>query len=172
MSPAFPSHDIRAIPYDISDGGKLDVIVFGYYFAAPSSYTPNRSEVQFLQNLGDGQFVDVTDSIRPDWDTSGYVGYFPQLLDINQDGRLDLFLSQPDFLDWYNSTSMLLQQQDGRFLDTHRDLLVANIDPFGGQGVVAVGPNERRYLVSEGAWSYEKPLTSNICLKLLIGPFH
>ena len=160
MSPASPSHDIRAIPYDFSDDGKLDVILFGYFFGAPDEYTPNRSEVQFLENLGAGQFIDVTDSIRPDWDTSGYVGYFPQLLDVNQDGRLDLFLSQPDFFDSYNSTSLLLQQQDGRFLDAHREILRANIDPFGGQGVVAVGPGDQRYLVTEGAWSYEKPLTS------------
>lgn len=158
IAPTASSHDIRAIPYDFSDDGLLDVIVLGYGFGLDETAS-HRSEVQFLQNRGNGVFEDVTDTYRIGYDVSGNVGYTPQLLDVNQDGRLDLFMSMPDWLPRYNSTTLLLQQQDGSFVDSARELLNTNIESGGGQGLIVQGPDHINYLVSEGAWNYNHPVT-------------
>lgn len=153
VPPIASSHDIRAVPFDFDDDGLLDVIVigYGYGFGADPS-TPHKSEVQFLRNQGQGVFEDVTTSYRFGFDVAGLVGYTPQLIDVNQDGRLDLFLSMPDWLPAYNSTSLLLQQQDHTFVDTARPIWQNAIESGGGQGVIAKGPNQAMYLISEGAW--------------------
>ena len=151
VAPTSSSHDIRAVPFDFNDDGLLDVIVIGYGFGADSSLM-HRSEVQFLLNRGQGVFDDVTTSYRIGFDVAGMVGYTPQLIDVNQDGRLDLFLSMPDWMPNYNSTSLLLQQQDHSFVDTARPVWSAAIESGGGQGVIAKGPNQTMHLISEGAW--------------------
>ena len=48
IAPTASSHDIRAMPYDFSDDGLLDVIVLGYGFGLNET-TSHRSEIQFLQ---------------------------------------------------------------------------------------------------------------------------
>jgi hypothetical protein len=158
IAPTASSHDIRAVPFDFNDDGLLDVIVISYGYGL-GDIALHRSEVQFLLNKSNGVFEDVTSTYRIGFDVSGYVSYMPQLVDINQDGRLDLFLSQPDWLPKYNSTTLLLQQQDKTFVDTARSLVTSAIDSRGGQGVIAQGPNKTMYLVTEGAWDKLNPLT-------------
>lgn len=153
--PANPnsSHDIRARAVDFNQDGKLDVVVFGYRFNATDAYTLHRSEIQFLQNKGNGVFDDVTDAIRVGYDTSGYPGYFPVFRDYNGDGRPDLMASQPDWSPTgYHSTSLLVQAPDGRFVDTAKSELNALIESGGGQAVMAKGPAGVFYLVKESAW--------------------
>jgi hypothetical protein len=159
VAPTTSSHDIRAVPFDFNDDGLLDVVVIGYGFGQSDTAT-HRSEVQFLLNKGQGVFEDVTSTYRIGFDVGGGVGYTPQLVDVNQDGRLDLFLSMPDWLPRYNSTSLLLQQQDHTFVDSARVLLNTAIANGGGQGVLAKGPNNTFYLVTEGAWDRTTALTS------------
>ena len=159
VPPTASSHDIRALPMDFNDDGLLDVLVIGYGYGLDNNAT-HRSEVQFLLNRGQGVFEDVTTSHRIGFDVSGYVGYTPQVIDINQDGRFDLFLSMPDWLPKYNSTSLLLQQQDHTFVDTGREVLTNAIESGGGQGVVAQGPDNKLYLISEGAWSHNRSATT------------
>ena len=151
VAPTSSSHDIRAVPFDFNDDGLLDVIVIGYGFGADTSLQ-HRSEVQFLLNRGQGVFEDVTTRYRIGFDVAGMVGYTPQLIDVNQDGRLDLFLSMPDWMSSYNSTSLLLQQQDHTFVDTARSVWQNAIASGGGQGVIAKGPDATLHLVSEGTW--------------------
>lgn len=158
VAPTASSHDIRAVPMDFNDDGLLDVIVLGYGSGLSNTAT-HRSEIQFLQNKGQGVFLDVTDSTRVGFDVAGYVGYTPQVVDVNQDGLPDLFLSMPDWLPHYNSTTLLLQQPNHTFVDSARQLLTSNIDSGGGQGLIVQGPNQTRYLVSEGAWSHNDPST-------------
>lgn len=151
IEPTSSSHDIRAVPFDFDDDGWLDVLVISYaYGAGPGQ--EHRSEVQFLQNKGRGVFEDVTSTYRFGFDVSGLGSYTPQLIDINWDGRLDLFLSMPDWLPHYNSTSLLLQQQDHTYVDTARTTWTQSIEGGGGQGVIAKGPADMLHLVSEGAW--------------------
>lgn len=147
------SHDIRARAVDFDQDGLLDVVVFSYRYNAPSSYVQNRSEIQFLKNKGAGVFEDVTDSVRIGFDTSGNVGYFPVFRDFNQDGLVDLFVSQPDWLPTgYHSASLLLQSPSGQFVDTAKTSLNALIDSGGGQATLAKGPSGVFYLVKELAW--------------------
>jgi hypothetical protein len=159
IAPTAGSHDIRAVPMDFNDDGLLDVIVIGYGFGLDAT-AKHRSEIQFLQNKGSGVFEDVTSTTRLGFDVSGYVGYTPQVVDVNQDGLLDLFLSMPDWLPSYNSTTLLLQQPDHTFVDTARSILTRNIESGGGQGLIVQGPNNTNYLVTEGAWSYNNPQTN------------
>lgn len=147
------SHDIRARAVDFDQDGLLDVVVFSYRFNAPSTELQHRSEIQFLKNKGAGVFEDVTDSVRFGYDTSGYVGYFPVFRDFNQDGLVDLFVSQPDWLpSGYRSTSLLLQSSSGQFVDTWKSNLNGLIDSGGGQATMAKGPSGVFYLVKELAW--------------------
>jgi len=166
MVPTASSHDIRAVPFDFNDDGLLDVIVISYGYGL-SDAAVHRSEVQFLLNKSSGVFEDVTSTYRIGFDVSGNVGYTPQLIDINQDGRLDLFLSQPDWLPKYNSTTLLIQQQDKTFVDTARALLTSAINSGGGQGVLVQGPNKSMYLVTEGAWDWSNPQTKVYSQKII-----
>jgi len=159
VAPNASSHDIRAVPVDFNDDGLLDVLVISYGSGLDSRAT-HRSEIQFLLNKGRGAFEDVTTTYRLGFDVAGNVGYTPQLVDINKDGRLDLFLSMPDWLPHYNSTSLLLQQQDHTFVDSARILLTNTVESGGGQGVVVQGPANTMYLITEGAWDHATALTS------------
>ena len=158
VAPTASSHDIRAVPMDFNDDGLLDVIVIGYGAGLESTAT-HRSEIQFLQNKGNGVFQDVTDTTRIGFDVAGGVGYTPQLVDVNQDGLLDLFLSMPDWLPSYKSTTLLLLQPDHTFVDSAKSLLTGTIESGGGQGLIVQGPDNIHYLVSEGAWNSLNPTT-------------
>lgn len=156
------SHDIRARPMDFNGDGLQDVVVFSYLadYSQSLSQNSHKSEIQFLLNLGNRQFKDVTDQYRVGYDTAGYVGYYPQVADINLDGRLDIFTSSPDWMPSYNSTTLLLQQQDGVFLDTDRALMRSNITANAyAQEIMVSGPNQARYLISESKWNWSDPIT-------------
>jgi Ca2+-binding RTX toxin-like protein len=76
------------------------------------------------------------------------------------DGLVDVFTSQPDWMSTYNSTTLLLQQQSGTFVDTDRAILRSNVNALNaGQSIIASGPNQDKYLVSEGRWSSLDPIT-------------
>ena len=150
------SHDIRARSVEFDGDGKLDVVVFSYFFlsAGQDAESAYRSEVQFLRNKGNGVFEDVTGAVRVGYDTSGYVGYVPVFRDFNGDGLLDLFSSQPDFFGSgrHKSTSLLMQRADKTFIDTAKSDFSAVIASGGGQAVMAKGPAGKWFLVKEGAW--------------------
>ena len=97
IPPTASSHDIRAVPFDFNDDDLLDVIVIGYGFGLNDSAV-HRSEVQFLLNKGNGVFEDVTSTYRIGFDVSAYLGYTPQLVDINQDGRLVFYSNRTKLL--------------------------------------------------------------------------
>lgn len=90
IAPTSSSHDIRAVPFDFNDDGLLDVIKISYGYGLDDT-AAHRSEIQFLLNKSNGVFEDVTSTYRIGFDMSGMVSYTAQLVDINQDGRLDLF---------------------------------------------------------------------------------
>jgi hypothetical protein len=100
-------------------------------------------------------FVDVTDTIRVGYDTTGYPGYYPVFRDFNGDGRLDLFLSQPDYFPnrVHKSTTLLIQQANGTYKDSGKNDFTNAIDAHGGQGLLAKGPAGKTYLVTESAWA-------------------
>lgn len=157
------SHDIRARAMDFNGDGLLDVVVFSYLanYTGGLQSNDHKSEIQFLLNHGDGHFTDVTDLYRVNYDVKGYVGYYPQITDINHDGLLDIFSSVPDWMPNYNSTTLLLQKQDGTFVDTDRVLFSTNIvSNHLGQSIVVTGPEGNTYLVSEGKWDWSNPIST------------
>ena len=151
------SHDIRARAVDFDSDGRLDIVVISYKADYTKLLTESeyKSEIQFLRNTGNGVFVDVTDSVRVGYDTTGYSGYYPVFRDFNGDGRLDLFLSQPDYFSSkvHKSTTLLIQQANGTYKDTGKSDFTNAIDAHGGQGLLAKGPAGKTYLVTESAWA-------------------
>jgi hypothetical protein len=147
------SHDIRARPVDFDKDGKLDVVVFSYRYGLTSETEP-RSEVQFLKNMGDGQFADVTSMVRVGYTNTSGMGYAPVFRDFNGDGLLDLFSSGPDWFsnNQHKSTTLLLQQTNGTFKESFKTELSQAIESGGGQAVLAKGPNQAFYLVKETSW--------------------
>ena len=150
------SHDIRAESIDFNHDGLLDVVVFSWEFPPPS-WDFISSEIQFLQNLGEGNFIDVTDQVRVGFDTSGGVSYTPQFVDVNNDGLIDIFTSRGDYFDEHRSTTLLQQQRDGTFVATDTDLFRADVG--GAKSALARGPNGSFYLVTEEAWQWSEVLT-------------
>lgn len=160
------SHDIRARAVDFDSDGLLDIVVFSYKanYTRPLTEYEYKSEVQFIRNLGGGNFADVTNSVRVGYDTTGYLGYYPVFRDFNGDGRLDLFVSQPDFFSSrvHKSTTLLLQQSNGTYKDTGKTEFTNAIQSGGGQGLLAKGPNGVFYLISESAWARDGLTRVNI----------
>lgn len=151
------SHDIRLRAIDFNNDRLDDVVLFSYRYNAPNNINEHRSEIQFLANLGNGQFEDVTEEYRINYDITGYVGYFPQISDFNLDGRKDIFASQPDYSNTHNSSTLLLQNKMGKFVDTQRELFQESIE-IGGQAIIASGPNNQKFLISQGAWDLNASL--------------
>lgn len=143
------SHDIRARAIDFNDDGLLDVVVFSYRYDAPPSKSVHRSEIQFLENVGNGVFVDATDRVRVDFDVTSMIGYYPSVGDFNLDGYPDIFSSNiGDVLIPYNSTSLLLGSETGQFTSVGKQLFDKMFLNNHGQGVLAKGPDNKYHLVT------------------------
>lgn len=112
-------HDIRAVPFDFNNDGLLDVVVVSVSTGPLDN--KNRTEVQFLQNNGGASFTDVTDDIRVDWDVFTNGDYNPQLVDVNDDGLMDILLSAQDFNN-SESTRVLVQTKEGKYVQSFTDV--------------------------------------------------
>ncbi len=160
--PLGQSHDIRAEPMDFNRDGLLDVIVISR--ASHSEVLkkwPELSEVQFLKNLGSGKFEDVTDQVLVGFKNDSSASYNPIVRDLNGDGLEDIFMSEATWKPKHDSTFILLQTVDGRFVDTARAELSALISPGGGIANIARGPNDQFYvLIDEYSFSPNGLITS------------
>ncbi len=142
------SHDVRARAFDFSGDGLLDVLVFSRRSFDGKEW-PEISQIQFLKNLGGGRFADVTDSQVAGYKTESAVTYTPVFIDMNDDGRTDLFVSEATFTRDHDSTAVLIQQSDRTFIDTGRNEFSARVADFNGIASVVRGPGSRKYLVAE-----------------------
>ena len=137
------SHDIRALGMDFNADGLTDVLVFSRGGWNGQTW-PRKSEVQFLQNKGNGQFDDVTDTIRSGFVSDAAASYSARVGDFNQDGLPDIFSNDQDSP---NSTFLLMGDPSGKFIDTGRK----SLSGLGGKAssALAKGPNGTYYIVAE-----------------------
>lgn len=148
-------HDIRAVPFDFNNDGLLDVVVVSVSTGPLDN--KNRTEIQFLQNNGGASFTDVTDDVRVDWDLFTNGDYNPQLVDVNDDGLMDILLSAQDFNN-SESTRVLLQTTEGKYVQSFTDVFedfvttVQALETNKNQVLNTVrfltGPNGDKFLVT------------------------
>jgi hypothetical protein len=151
LNPLGESLDIRAESIDFNHDGLLDVMVFSRADFNGTSW-PDLSAVQFLKNLGSGKFEDSTSMMLSGYKNNTNTTYNPEFGDFNNDGLLDMFLSgrnTPNSSFFHDSTTLLLQQPDGSFLDTGRNTLSAAVNSVVGLATLAHGPNGKTFLVTE-----------------------
>jgi len=146
------SHDVRVKSLDFNNDGKLDVILFSRA-TSPTGW-PELSRIQFYKNTGSGTFEDVTSTVLSGYNIDSNLSYSPVFNDFNGDGRIDIFSSESSFGDVHDSTTMLIQQADGTFVDTARNILSSAVSQYGGLATVAKGPNGNYYVVTayEEVW--------------------
>ena len=151
LNPLGKSLDIRAEAIDFNQDGLLDVMVFSRADFNGTIW-PDLSAVQFLKNLGSGKFEDSTNMMLSGYKNNTNTSYTPEFGDFNNDGLLDMFLSgrnTPGISSFHDSTTMLLQQPDGSFLDTGRNTLSAAVNSVVGLATLAHGPDGKTFLVTE-----------------------
>jgi len=144
-------HNVRAKAFDFNADGLMDVLVFTRENWNGTQW-PTNSRIQFLKNNGNGNFVDVTADLLVGYATNSNASYSPVFLDLNGDRRVDIFLSESQF-GASNSTAMLIQNTDGKFVDTARAQLSAQLNASGGMATVLRGPGGTLYFAFE-AQSY------------------
>ncbi|MED5535972.1 MAG: VCBS repeat-containing protein [Pseudomonadota bacterium] len=147
-------HGIRNLAMDFNNDGALDVIVM--------DRLENHTAVQFLQNNGAGTFTDVTNDVLVNYNNgNGSSNYQPKIIDINNDGLDDIFLSGPDYetdTEAYDATQVLIQTSDGKFVSSYSNMFasfyndisatVNNSFDAGQPMQIISGPNNERYLAS------------------------
>lgn len=149
-------HEIRNMSMDFNRDGRTDVIVFS--ILPEEGVDMNHHEIQFLRNDGNGKFTDVTDEVLVDFNTSRSASYHPTIVDINNDGLQDILISARSHSTEHESTSVLLQTSDGKFVNSYGTVFAdfANqirnstsnpIDGFPQIGIIK-GPDEKLYLIS------------------------
>ena len=140
-------HAVRVVAMDFSNDGLSDVIVLSRAWTTGGGVWPEISGIQFLKNLGHGQFQDVTSTVLPNYNTNTLISYNPVIADFNGDGKLDIMSSESSWGSSNISTTMLLQQPDGTFVDTWRSVL-SNGLVQGDISTVIRGP-DGYYLVTD-----------------------
>jgi hypothetical protein len=140
-------HNVRVKALDFNNDGLMDVLVFTRENWNGSKW-PVNSRIQFLKNNGNGQFVDVSRNILDGYASNSNVSYNPVFLDLNKDSRIDIFLNDSQY-EGSNSTTMLIQGDDGKFTDTGRAQLSAQVSADGGMATVLRGPGGISYFAFE-----------------------
>ncbi|NBR24638.1 MAG: VCBS repeat-containing protein, partial [Micrococcales bacterium] len=119
------SHDIRAFAFKFKGDSLTDAIVISRP-TLTNGVWPEYTAIQFLKNLGGGNFEDVTSRMLPNFDYNlGASPYQPVVSDYNGDGLLDIFLSGSDDVLPYSSTALLMQQTDGTFVEAGKQAFTA-----------------------------------------------
>jgi hypothetical protein len=152
MSP----HAVRNISMDFNGDGRMDVVVFSTLEGR--GLTNGYSEIQFLRNDGTGTFVDVTDSVLVGYTHERSITYNPVVMDVNNDGILDILVSNANFgINSDRTTAVLLGTVEGRFVESHASVFqdftnqIRSTTPGGGTVhpiSVVRGPGGNVYLFS------------------------
>ena len=159
------SHDIRALAFDFDNTGKTSAIIFSRPTLANGQW-PDYREIQFLKNQGNGTFTDVTDTTLIGFSTAGPSFYNPTLMDINNDGLIDIVLGGSSWVD-NRGAEVLIHTAEHKYITSYATVLKAfqdqaldlektinNNASAGANGIAFVqGPDGTMYLVTAVSYS-------------------
>lgn len=154
------AHDVRALAFDFDNSGRTSAVLFSRPWFTNGQW-PHYSEVQFLKNNGNGVFVDVTDTTLIGYDHATHVSYNPKLMDVNNDGLVDIVLSAPNWTS-NSGSQVLLHTREHKYVASYATVLQAFQDQAlnlekainasahnGANGIVFVqGPDGAMYLAT------------------------
>lgn len=152
--PGERSHDIRVDNVDFNQDGFLDVVVFSTGWPVEGSW-PDISTVQLLQNNGGGLFTDVTDELLAGYDIDSNSSYATVFADFNEDGWVDMLVSDADWTAPNTSTAFILSNGDGTFSEQGRDIITSLNDVSSGMGTALQDSNGQVYLVLAEQFIYQ-----------------
>lgn len=155
------SHDIRALAFDFDNSGRTSAVIFSRP-AFTNGVWPEYSEIQFLKNQGGGVFIDVTDNTLIGYNTKSASQYNPTLMDVNNDGLIDIVLGGASWSSGSPGSQVLIHTREHKYVASYATVLQAFQDQAltqerllnataesGANGVVFVkGPNNDLYLVT------------------------
>lgn len=142
------SHDVTAEAFDFSGDGLQDVLVFST-ITGDFEGSAEQSNIQFLENKGNGKFVDVTDQRLIGYHHDTTVCYNPVFDDFNKDGLTDIFISSGQMELSNHSTAILIQQQNGTFVDSYRSEFAAILNQNGGFGTISKGADGNWHFINQ-----------------------
>lgn len=156
------SHNIRAFTFNFDNNGGTtgangadDVVIISRPGQTAAGNWPIGSAIQFLQNNGRGTFADVTSTYVVGYDMSKPASYNPVIMDVNNDGLVDLVLPAQG----NTSSQVLLQTKEGKFVGSYNNILtdfanqvqtmqgVTADSANGGTVTFVKGPNGNLYLL-------------------------
>ena len=159
------SHDVRVLALDFDNSGLTDAVIFSRPWLTNGQW-PAYSEIQFNKNNGGGVFQDVTDSVLVGYDNTSPVSYQPSLMDVNNDGLVDIVLTSTSWVD-NTGAQVLIHTQEHKYVASYATVLQAFVDQshsleqelnrsaaFGGNVVFVRGPDSKMYLAT--AVSYQE----------------
>jgi hypothetical protein len=170
-----PSHDVRAYAFDWNGTGPMDAIIISRPNITQNAW-PEFSEIQFLKNNGGGNFTDETDNVLVGYDTKTSASYQPKFIDVNGDGRKDILLSGGDFNGTNNSSQILINTKDGKFVAAFQNIITdfsaqAKSMVFDGHSGNIVNiiksPDNRLYLITEITYFENNTFKQAVYLSLL-----
>jgi hypothetical protein len=153
------SHNVRALAFDFDNSGLTSAVIFSQPGITPAGINTNYSEIQFLKNMGGGNFTDVTDTTLVGYNTATRVTYNPKLLDLNGDGLMDILVSGGDSNG--TSTQFLLQSTDHKYVAAYQKAMtdfltqsnsLAGADNNTNTVNVVKGPDGKMYLVTAASF--------------------